>query len=93
MADFKEPGEPQPGNAGGEQPHIPDSIAALQGLWGFEAELAPTFLDAVRPHTEETFSESDCAVAALSQALEKYREWTQASIEPDAETADEPGHF
>lgn len=90
MSEIQEPGGPQPehAHAGGEQLQIPDSIAALQGLWGFGTGTDALLVAAVQPPPEEP-APPDRGVTALSEALEKYKEWTQANIAHGTPLADE----
>lgn len=68
----------------GDELEVPDSIAALQGLWDVETEVDQLLQQAAHPSApDKEFEAQGCAVNALSHALEKYKEWTHsARIEP-----------
>ncbi len=81
MSESLYPGADAPGCAHGAEPDIPDSIAALQDLWGAETEAEHALQQAAQPLPAAAAlpAETDCAVNALSHALQKYRAWTHTA--------------
>ncbi len=81
MSESLYPGADAPGCAHGAEREIPDSIAALQDLWGAETEAEHVLQQAAQPLSAAAAqpAETDCAMNALSHALQKYRAWTHTA--------------
>lgn len=90
MSESLYPGGDVPGCAHCAEPDVPDSIAALQNLWGAETEVEHVLQQAAQPLLPGAAGQpagSDCAVNALSDALQKYKAWTHAAniMHPEGE--------